>query len=286
MENGSFFSKLFKKDAGLICVSMLIIQFLFGCVQGFYLEEMNAVSKRIAVAFCIMVVIIMITVFMYLGNVVQKKHYLEKIQKMNQEYWQVQKQYFEQSKVRYEQLKAFRHDVREHFQVLQLLINQKQYKKADSYIRRIQQGKILKAIEYTGNVICDALIQDVFGRYMGEEDWHFFFNGKMPEQIPLDEMDLCILMSNAFRNAREAIESCVTKEFCLTVGQTKSELCITIENTVSSVNINVENTKKNDKSVHGYGVANMKKVVESHEGEIFWKIINNRMVVTIYIPLT
>lgn len=281
---GTFFRNLSSKDACLFSVSMLIIQFLFGCIQGFYLEEMNATLKRVAVAFCILVVVMMVAVFMYLGNVVQKKHYLEEIQRMNQEFWQVQKQYFEQSKARYEQLKAFRHDVREHFQILQLLIDQEQYKKADDYIGRIQQGKILKTIEYTGNVVSDALIQDVFGRYMGQDDWHFSFNGKMPEQIPLDEMDLCILLSNAFRNAKEAMENCETKDFCMTAGQTASEICIIIENSVNSTAIDVEKTQKDDKSVHGYGVANMKKVIESYDGEISWKLVNARMVVRIYIP--
>lgn len=283
-KSSEFFKELSVKETVLFCNGIFIILCLFALVQGFYLGEMNESLGRAAVAFCIMVVILMIGIFFYLGFLVKRREYLEEIREADRNYLQAQRQYLEQSMRRQEELKGFRHDVREHFQVMELLVEKERLEELKNYLKRIQEGNILQTMTYTGNVIADALFHDVFGEVYDREEWSFSFLGRFPEELPLDEMELCILLSNAFRNAREALEKCEQKRFYMEIRDSETELGIQIENSAAFGEINIEQSSKTAKEEHGYGVKNMRKVVEKHDGEISWEGDGERMIVRIYLP--
>lgn len=285
-KTAEFFRNISHAGVILLCVGILSVISLFACIQGFYLEEMPPNGKRISVLFCIIVVIIMIAVFLYLGNVVMRKQYLEDIKEANRNYLNAESAYLELTKSRYEELKGFRHDIKGHIMVMELLIQDGKYDRLQEYINRIQDEQILRNVNYTDNIIVDSIIQDEFGSYMDQSDWDVSFMGKMPEDVPMDEMDLCILISNALRNAREELEQCERKIFRMEIKQNDEEYCIMISNSVRSrsKDIDIERTAKKDTENHGYGIRNMRKAVENNNGQISWNVQGEMMTVTVYLP--
>ena len=282
-----FFSKLTKTETVFCFLGLFAMNILFACMQGFLLEQMNQTLKKVAVIFCIVVILFMLIVVFYLMSTTQKKKYLEYLAETNQRYMAAQMKYYEKSVKKYEELRSFRHDVKNHFLVMSMLSEEKKYDELEQYMEKFRYDKILDSFIYTGNTIVDALFIDIFGKCLDEKEMQYSFLGRMPEVMEMEDADLCILFSNAFQNAFDSLEKQKgEKKFRMEVRQGEQELAVIMKNTVEQKTIDIEVSSKRDKENHGYGVKNMKNVVDKYDGEIKWFIRDDMMNVEIYLPVS
>ena len=84
-------------------------------------------------------------------------------------------------------------------QIIQTLCEQKRYEEAEKYAGRLNDDYKKTVAGYTGNVIADCLLTEML------DGLKFEVLGRLPNDLPMGDVDSCILFSNAFRNAGEAL---------------------------------------------------------------------------------
>ena len=95
-------------------------------------------------------------------------------------------------------------------QIIQTLCEQKRYEEAEKYAGRLNDDykKTVAGYTvagYTGNVIADCLLTEMLDGLKNRELAEFEVLGRLPNDLPMGDVDSCILFSNAFRNAGEAL---------------------------------------------------------------------------------
>lgn len=266
---------------------ILAISFLFASMQGFLFDLMTMRMKKASVFFCTVVIFYIIIVYGILVQTYHKKRYLEEITQISNQYLELQKEYYMKSIEKYEELRSYRHDIRSHMQIIQSLCEQKRFEETAKYAGRLDDDYKKTVAGYTGNVIADCLLTEMLDGLKNRELAEFEVLGRLPNDLPMEDVESCILFSNAFRNAGEALQKQKQNlRFCLTAKQGQREIHIIIQNSVAKdKKIALSVTDKPEREGHGYGVKNMKKVVEKYHGSISWEVADGLMKVEIFLPV-
>lgn len=170
-----------------------------------------------------------------------------------------------------DELRAFRHDIKNHIIVLQSLFSKGEYERASSYFDCICNDVEPFVNRFsTGNSVADSLLT------VKSEFFRIDFDGIIPENFIPDE-DLCIILGNLLDNA---IEGCRNSE------EKQSDCIISVSAWVRNSNLVIKisnptkdffetkkvfkkfSTTKKDKKNHGYGLANIRKSVTDNNGSL------------------
>ena len=90
------------------------------------------------------------------------------------------------------------------------------------------------------------------------------------EALTFDPLDLTVLISNLLDNAIEGSEKCLPEKTIQVLAETqKCCFCFIIRNTSNPVDIvnNKISTTKSNSYLHGYGLGNIKTILEKYKGE-------------------
>ncbi len=146
-----------------------------------------------------------------------------------------QKEYMREAQSRYDNTRAFRHDLKSHLLVLNGLLQKGNLQKAQEYLSSIDEiSREMCLIYQTGNPVIDILFGSKLAaaRQIGIE---VECRVKIPSPSPVDEMDLCIVFSNAIDNA---IKACTGLEqasrICISGRQQGDFFLIEVENSFSA----------------------------------------------------
>ncbi len=118
-----------------------------------------------------------------------------------------QKVYIAEARTRYEQTKAFRHDIQSHLSVLGGLLNSGKLDEGKAYLRKLEAVSSSISFPYqTGNPVVDILLGEKLG--LAEA------NGItadvsliLPQPCGIDDFDLCVIFANALDNAIRACQA-------------------------------------------------------------------------------
>lgn len=278
--------KIPEKQSVLLVIGLLAANFLFACMQSFLLDKMNVRMKKLAIVFLLIFIFYIFIIYgMFIRNY-EKNKYLEEIAKISSQYFAMQKNYYLKSIEKYEELRSYRHDIRNHMQILQSLCEENQLDEVKRYAKRLNDDYKKTAIAYTGNIVVDCLLMEILGDLLNNNLIEFKILGHLPKDLPMDNVDICILFSNAFRNVSETLrKQDIKPSFYLITKTGRQEIKIVMQNSIEKQDINLTVTSKKDKEEHGYGVNNMKKVVEKYHGSISWDIVDGLMQVEIFLPI-
>lgn len=207
-----------------------------------------------------------------------------------QKHYEVWKRQLEEKEKHIEQMKAIKHDMQAHLLVLQYYLESGMNEEAKVYLKSIRDTQMMIKMERevdTGNSLINALIEDSISR---DEEICFLCEGRFPENIKLSDYELCILFSNLISNAVEACGrvSKSPKEISLKLFVVDNQFQIELENCIEweiDVQALEKGTTKEDADNHGYGIKNLKKVVEHNNGNIAFKIEKNKFCVCVNIPI-
>ena len=175
-----------------------------------------------------------------------------------------------------EETRAFRHDIRNNLQALELMMKARKYDEAENYLSELSDeigGFSPRFI--TGDDMLDTIISM---KYREIEDLGIDFKiiGVIDGGIGWSPMDVCNVFANAFDNAIEAIASADspdTKWIRLEFKKTKHNRLITLSNGCTPAEgmkaeylLSPGFTTKKEKSDHGFGLYNIQKTVEKNNG--------------------
>ena len=184
------------------------------------------------------------------------------------------------------EINEFRHDIRNQLDMIYQLINNTY---ADTVLKesisKIEQ-KINSDTSFsnTGNIALDSILNLKLSQARQHEIKVSSYCS-IPNDLQLDATDLMVILGNLLDNAITAAEKVLNKRYInVDISYEKGMMFITIENSYNGEliknNGRLFTTKKN-KEHHGYGLNNVKKVLEDYHGIIDFETTNDVFCVNI-----
>lgn len=234
-------------------------------------------------------IVAIIGVFIQLGAVILlkvSKNIAQEKELETKMYLKEQQQYYEYLEQRERNTKKFRHDVRNHLELLTNFITNKQYKEVDEYLEKIniKIDELGNAVSL-GNGIAEAIVNKYYYQAM-DLGIDMKVSGVFPTECKVDAYDLCTIFSNILSNALEAAGKSEKKQVYLDCRYNDKNIIINIRNTYKNQGQFRDNcfvTTKNNSEYHGFGLENVKECIERNNGLIDIEIEKEEFIETISI---
>ncbi|MCI8478587.1 MAG: GHKL domain-containing protein [Oscillospiraceae bacterium] len=170
---------------------------------------------------------------------------------------QAQKIYIAEAQTRYEQTKAFRHDIKNHLSVLDGLLNRGALDESKAYLKKLETASNSLSFPYqTGNPVVDILLGEKLGL---AKEITAEVALLLPKLCRIDDFDLCVIFANALDNAINACRfSQGARSIYITGKQQGDFYMLTFENTCSEAPL----------PPAGTGLSNIKSVAEKYRGAV------------------
>lgn len=171
---------------------------------------------------------------------------------------QGQQTYIEEARKRNEQYTALRHDLNNHLLVLSGLLNEEKYEAAKKYAQKLSKNSFPLSVPPT----TDRAALDIL---LNEKLSHARRNGiqtscsvYIPQNLPIDDMDLCVIFSNILDNAIDACRNTEDAEKALSINTKTRSHFLLIEST---------NTTALQQDIKpGTGLGNIRRMTEKYQG--------------------
>ena len=243
---------------------------LLTIVIEIYMISINCIEKRTVIVSIILLFIINLVVFLLydLLTISYEKVIQSKMLTEENRYYQNQCDLMKES---LDQTRSFRHDIANHFTVLESLLEQKEDAQALAYLSDLKQKEIdvLKLYANTGNLVVDSIIN--YKLSCSEfQNAEIHVDLLVPTTLPVETMDLATILTNLLDNARNALQKIENnRKFFLRMHYEKGILLMQIRNTYNG-NVQYENgelvSTKNDGKAHGFGMKNVQAAIEKYDG--------------------
>ena len=156
--------------------------------------------------------------------------------------------------------------------------------------RIIQNCQFGEAISDTGNKCFDALI-NVKYTTAKEKGIDFILKIFIPEELPINQCDMGIVLGNILDNAIEATEKCNSsaKKIEIIMGIKKEALVLVVKNPLAGSLKRNKDCKllstKEDSKRHGYGINSVIKVARKYNGDVIIEEEGGEFVITVTMNL-
>ena len=251
---------------------VIILIFLFFCAffeHVTVIESLNYISRMLIIPITIAISCIVSRII----RISAKEKEQQRISELLSVQLEKQVEYYQKINSIYTEFRAFRHDFRNHLLCLRGLLAENEVQRACEYMDQIENMSYSKKKNYdTGNIIVDALLNDK-NEKAEQYQTQILFTGYVPTS-GITSADLCTIFANALDNAIEACakdSSGAEKQIKVHSDFQQGYFCLNITNPVfEKVDIrngNQVRTSKEDKDMHGFGVANIVKTAKKYRGE-------------------
>lgn len=269
----------------LVTISSLI---LVGSIQTFSeLEEYE--DLQIYGVFAVMACCTLVVVTLMQIVVLSQNAYIKKSNDMYKEHMALQKQHYEHMLLQYEELRKFRHDVKNHMLALNSMCTSEDNSQIKKYLSQLtNEVSSKKPVEYTGNRELDAVIAP-FVLEAESKNIKVQFKGRVSDNVAIDMFDMCTIISNLLNNAIEACEKIQEDKRIIEfeIAGYNSQIFISVCNSYDMESIINQKQKfittKEDKLNHGIGLENVRRTVKKYDGDMRISQENERFIVTINI---
>ena len=258
--------KLFLKTSFWV---LLVIVFASSLITNFVIFKLMYVIadpflRNLALGCCIAIVASAF-ISMYLYEHISKQSELLNREQQYKQQIKSQTKHLDDILVMQNQIKGFRHDIKNHWVVLRGYFQRNDYEGGIQYIDEISDKLISGETIDTGNVALDAIISTK--KALAEErNLEFESTVQIPEKMPIDATDICIIFGNSLDNAIEACEKIKDdrKHIKLSVIFEEDAILCKVSNSISKGKKLSMKTTKTDKENHGFGLENIKQALSKY----------------------
>ena len=216
------------------------------------------------------------------AHLVWSKGVLKEKEALAQQYLKEQQSHYDYLEERERDTRRFRHDLRDHMQMLRVLYERKDDAEFQKYMDRLDTQ-----IQGFGNQIRvqNGIADAIFNKYYAEakqEGILFQVEGRFPTDCRIEPYDLCVILSNLLRNAIEAAKEPAEKRIVVGIRYLGDEILIRIENTYRSMPKSARGrfrTTKPDDFLHGFGIENVEECVHQNGGHISFEVTEDSFLV-------
>lgn len=232
----------------------------------FYLFCRNITHNDVAIITCVIILIVINVFVFYLYDEVAKNYKLESKSRELELQTKYQEQQLKTMNDSVEKIRALKHEFKKHFSMLETLSESKNYEELNKYLQEINAGfnQANKYIE-SGNIVIDSILNYKL-QEMYEKDIKVDTEIVLLEKLDISFYDFNIILGNLLDNSIEAAEQTEEKYIKIYITYRKHKLNIEIHNTTNNkVDMNNVKTTKKDTVNHGYGIKNIKEILNKYE---------------------
>ncbi|MBQ4057785.1 MAG: GHKL domain-containing protein [Lachnospiraceae bacterium] len=277
--------KVWRLLVGILCIITLMMTFFAFIVENVPNIKMVKIGSVFILMGGMAICGMIIAVIYYFNGTEKYRLQNEMAEKYNEQ----QREYFTRLLEKEQDTKQFRHDIINHLLAMKDIADKEESFVLQEYVQGLLQD--INSQKYNQYDIGNDVVNTVLNYYLLpiKDNCIITLNGYMEERGHYDQKDLCTLFSNIIKNAVEAVEKVeeTNREIHICVNQGKKYLNIEIENTMCQELVLDENgfplTSKNDKTNHGLGLQNVKKVVEKYNGTYEIKLEKTTFITEIYL---
>lgn len=247
-----------------------------------YMMATGIAIRKMAVIIAGLLVINLLIFYLYNSLMVFYSGYVEKtiMEEMADVYaYQLEVQQESQNRV-----KSLRHDMKHHIIELSAMARAEGNPKMLNYLKDMEQF-MLNPKEYasTGNQDIDGLLNYLLQR-ADQRLKKVDVKIEIPEHQFLKNFKICVILGNLVDNAIRESEKSIEKYLAVCVQMKKGIFMIFVENSYFG-DITMEEgkikTSRQDTSIHGIGLENVKKIVEADHGEMNIQYTEEKFQVTV-----
>lgn len=188
----------------------------------------------------------------------------------------------------HESVRHMKHDMKNHLMVIASYLNQNEQESAKAYVSEIlnKLNAVHSYIE-TGNSLLNHILNDKLN--LARE--HGISVKAEIENVSfskMESMDFSALLSNMLDNAIEACQNQTVRELQVKISAKRGYEIILVKNKIeaSVLQQNPElRTTKEEKELHGYGVARIKTIIEKYKGLCDFYEEEGWFCVSVFIPI-
>lgn len=189
------------------------------------------------------------------------------------QYLENQTRYYEYLVKRDEDTKKFRHDIRNHISMLNMLFNENKIDDCKDYLKDLTNHyeNIHNIAVTINNCIADAILNKY---YYEARNYNITLNvyGRFPAECNLSAYDICTIFSNLLENALKAVISCNGKTISIGCRYNETDIFLSFENDSDYIKLDsngMPHTSKADISQHGFGLKNVQQCVLQNNGHMY-----------------
>ncbi len=179
--------------------------------------------------------------------------------------------HYDEVETMYRKMRGWRHDYHNHIQTLKAYMGMGQHAQACAYLDRLEDDLAnVDTVLKTGNMMVDAILNSKL-TLIRERNIPVDATAMVPENIPVSDIDLSVLIGNLLDNAMEACAQLPEGERFIRVyiDVIKQQLYISVTNSMSG-----KASRKGGRFLsakqghHGFGLLRIDDIVSRHKGYI------------------
>ncbi len=189
-----------------------------------------------------------------------------------------------------EETRRQRHEMRHHLALLEGMLSQKQDDRASDYMQSLLgEMASLPSDSYSDNMVINAIV----GHYLNAAKADGIRTAaeiKAGTELPLEDGELCVLLTNLLENALEACRAMKPEKdrfITLSILSDDEHLLINCENSTdvspTAAADGSFSSSKPDAQNHGYGLPAIRRIVEKHYGMMNTTCADGRFIVKVTI---
>ncbi len=190
----------------------------------------------------------------------------------------------------YETQKKRTHEFKNQLTCIQSLLNGRDYDELSRYVENVS-GRLENdhvAIN-TNHVIVNAILNSKYREAL-EKDIIFVPKINDLHDLPMEDDDVIVILSNLLNNATEACEKCIDRKILkIKFVKEESQVVLAVRNTYDGTIVKREGefqtTKEYEKQEHGIGIKNITNLVEKYGGTYRIKYDKKEFFFSIIIPI-
>lgn len=252
----------------IVAIVIVPVTSIFLEVLIFQQENLNKRAAAISLVFLLASNFIMMYLFDSLSKMFEERTQAE-IVRREKTYYHNQSELLQKN---YEELRQFRHDIKNKILVIKQMLDQNETERISEYISQMT-SKLdnTKVHSQSGNVVIDSIINYKLSK-AEEQGVKVKANVGIPSQMKIEDDDIVIILGNLLDNAIEATARLKDNKYIeVNFEYNKDCLFIIVKNSYDNV-INIVNgsikTRKKDNVLHGIGLKSVEATLEKYDGVI------------------
>lgn len=200
----------------------------------------------------------------------------------------VYKEKLDEMEKQYDEIKAIRHDMKNHLQCILALIKKGKNNESQEYVEDILNNKLYSEYEYINT---ESNIINVIANYK----LSVCKNSNIKTvvnissfKLDVDDYDICIILGNLFDNAIEACNKIKDEKIIFfEISQKKGYVNFVIKNSIETSVLQTNphlRTNKSNSAWHGLGLKSVKETVSKYDGMMDFYENSNLFVADVWIP--
>lgn len=169
----------------------------------------------------------------------------------------------------YRKMRGWRHDYHNHMQVLAAYLESGQVEKARSFLDEINDTLVkVDTVLKTGNTMVDAILNSKIS-LMHAKEIAVDATAKVPTELHVEDIDLCVIIGNLLDNAMEACEALPKEQRFVRIYISVKEtyLYMVFTNSAGKKQTKVGNIFASTKgSNHGFGLSRVDELIAKYGG--------------------